>query len=203
MPENPVKALLFDMGGVVLDVDFEKVLAQWATHSLLTLDEIRERFSLDEPYQQHERGQISGETYFDHLRSHLQLTGSNDDIEKGWNAIFGNELTEALDAIDTVRERYRCFGFTNTNTIHQQYWERCFPRIRRSFDKLFVSSEIGLRKPDADAFSYIFEDISVTPEQVLFFDDSRENINGARRLGVQCVLVDSPTVVPDTLLNLT
>lgn len=63
-----------------------------------------------------------------------------------------------------------------------------------------MSSEIGLRKPDAEAFQFILNDISVKPNELLFFDDSAENIEGAKRLGIQSVLVtDSESAV--TALN--
>ena len=199
MNQSTVKALLFDMGGVVLDVDFNSVFSHLAVFSALPEADIKQQFTMDEHYRQHEKGLISGAEYFHYLRQQLQLTASDADMEIGWNAIFGQELTAALDAIDQVRGRYRCYGFTNTNAIHQAYWETHFPRIRRSFDHLFVSSEIGLRKPDAVAFAYILECAELEAENILFFDDSLENIEGARRLGLQCVLVDSPYAVSDAL----
>ncbi|MFT5894872.1 MAG: FMN phosphatase YigB (HAD superfamily), partial [bacterium] len=123
-----VDALLFDLGGVVLEVNFEKVFEHWAKTSNLAIGQIKEQFAMDEAYQLHEKGLISGTQYFAHLRSSLNLTADDVALTAGWNAIFGNEINLALDAIDQVRDRYRCYGFTNTNAIHQEYWEREHPR---------------------------------------------------------------------------
>lgn len=199
MKNSVVKALLFDMGGVVLEVDFNKVFDQLARLSELPESEIRARFTMDGPYCQHEKGLISGEEYFKHLRTQYRITATDAQMEAGWNAIFGQEITPALDAIDLHRSRFRCYGFTNTNVVHQSYWDKHFPRIRQSFDHLFVSSEIGLRKPDPEAFAHILEYVDVEPGNVLFFDDSPENIEGARQVGLQCVLVDNPCAVSDAL----
>lgn len=199
MQKPTIKALLFDLGGVVLEVDFQKVFKSLVSLSTLDEDEIKARFKMDEPYQQHERGQIEGSAFFEHLRKSLQLTATDDEMSTAWNDIFGEEMTTSLDAIDRVRSKIPCYGFSNTNRTHQIYWEHHYPRISRTLEKLFVSSEIGLRKPDAEAFEYILKEIAVEPEELLFFDDTLENIEGAERLGIQTVLVSSAESVVSAL----
>ena len=193
------KALLFDMGGVVLGVDFKRVFKFWESFSALDTAQMHARFTMDEAYEQHEKGQLDGLDYFAHLRAILQLDGSDSEMVAGWNAIFGSEISETLDAISIVRSKVPAYGFTNTNKIHQEYWEKNFPRVRSSFEQLFVSSEIGLRKPDAEAFEYVLDTISVKPGELLFFDDSQENIEGANKLGIQTVLVTNPASVKTAL----
>ena len=190
-----IKALLFDMGGVVLTVDFPRVFKSWAEISNLNEAQITSRFKMDEHYQRHEKGTIEASDYFEHLRSTLELTGTDDEIIAGWNAIFESEITPSIDAITSVNKTIPTFGYTNTNRTHQIYWENLFPRIPTLFQKLFVSSEIGYRKPDAEAFHFILNEISVDPEELLFFDDSLENIEGAQKIGIQTVLVTDPESV--------
>lgn len=202
MQKPTTKALLFDMGGVVLGVNFEQVFKSWASLSNLDEAEIKARFTMDEPYQQHERGTIDAPRYFEHLRGTLQLSGSDDEILAGWNSIFGSEITQSLDAIDSVTNNIPAYGFTNTNRAHQVYWEHHHPRIHQTFKKVFISSEIGLRKPDAEAFHYILNEIAIAPEEMLFFDDSLENIEGADKLGIQTVLVTGPDSVISALARL-
>lgn len=197
-----IEALLFDMGGVVLEVDFGKVFQAMEGLSALPVERIRELFSMDEAYQQHERGLLGGAEYLQHLREQLQLDASDADIIAAWNSIFGEELTPVLDAIEQISHRYPCDGFTNTNLIHQLYWDKQHPRIRQTFRHLFVSSEIGLRKPDADAFDYISKSIGTPLENILFFDDTLENLEGAARVGMQTVLVESQQSVIDALNKL-
>ena len=202
MTPQPVEALLFDMGGVVLEINFDKVFESMTRFSALPMQEIRERFSMDEAYQLHEKGMISGCEYVDHLRKQLKLEASDADIIEAWNAVFGDEITLVLDAIEQISARFPCDGFTNTNMIHQQYWDNEHPRIRKSFRHLFVSSEIGLRKPDADAFEYISQFTGTALQNILFFDDTLENIEGAKRAGLQTVLVESTQSVIEALNKL-
>lgn len=202
MPNSAIKALLFDLGGVVLEVDFNKVFKSWESMSCLNEAQIKSKFTMDEHYQQHERGQIDATVFYEHLRQTLALTASDTEMDSAWNAIFGQQITASLDAIDIARAKFPTYGFSNTNQTHQRYWEHHFPRLTNSFDKLYVSSEIGLRKPDAQAFEFILNDIAVSPKELLFFDDSIENIEGAERLGIQTVLVSSSDSVVDALNKL-
>jgi len=103
-------------------------------------------------------------------------------------------MSTSLDAIDAIREKIPTYGFTNTNQTHKIYSEHHFPRIQNTFKKLFVSSDIGLRKPEAKAFEYILNDISVEPHELLFFDDSVENIEGAKLLGIQYTFGNSELI---------
>ena len=202
MNKSSIKALLFDLGGVVLEVNFQRVFKSWAAMSALNQNEIKSLFKLDEHYQQHERGQINASVFFEHLRQSLQLTATNDEMTHAWNSIFGKEMTASLDAIDVIRSKLPAYGFSNTNRTHQIYWEHHYPRIPNTFEKLFVSSEIGLRKPDAEAFEFILNELSLGPNEVLFFDDTQENIEGAKRLGIQTVLVSGADSVVSALSDL-
>lgn len=202
MQKSTIKALLFDLGGVVLEVNFQQVFNSWAAMSALDESEIKARFKMDQHYQQHERGQIEAPVFFEHLRDSLQITASDDEMTKAWNHIFGNEMTTNLDAIDAVRNTLPTYGFSNTNKTHQLYWEHHFPRIANTFEKLYASSEIGMRKPDAEAFEFILKELSLKPNELLFFDDSPENVEGAERLGIQTVLVDNSDSVVSALSKL-
>ena len=196
---STVKALLFDMGGVVLTVNFDRVFQAWAEFSTLDAQTIKSRFKMDYHYQQHEIGKINSAEYFDHVRKTLLLSATDSEIAEGWNAIFGTEISECLDAIDSIRNTIPVYGYTNTNRAHQIYWEQQFPRIHNTFEKVFISNEIGLRKPDAEAFEYVLEQIGIQAEALLFFDDTAENIEGAKQLGIQTALVTDPDSVLSVL----
>ena len=73
MAASRIEALLFDLGGVVVEIDFNRAFAHWQSISRLSLAELKAAFTFDAPYQRHERGEISALEYFAHLAQHLQL----------------------------------------------------------------------------------------------------------------------------------
>ena len=201
-PQGPIQALLFDLGGVVMDIDFNRALAHWQPMSRLSLADLKAAFTFDLPYQRHERGEISAAEYFEHLALHLQLDNDLVRIAEGWNSIFINEITETLHMIEAVRAKLPCYAFTNTNAAHQAAWTARFPAVARAFERVFVSSEIGHRKPDRSAFEFVAQSIGVPVGSILFFDDTLANVEGALAAGLAAVHVRGPADVKAALQRL-
>ncbi len=203
MKNSPrVDALLFDLGGVVIDIDFDRAFRIWEPYSTLTFAEIKSHYLMDRAYQRHERGEISGSTYFDYLRKHLDLDASDVEIEVGWNAIFVGEIEQTVKQIRQIKQQIPCFAFSNSNSTHQAKWMIDYADLVGLFERIFVSSDMGLRKPEKAAFDAISEAIEIPHSAVLFFDDMLENVEGARNAGLQGVHVRSPADVNEALQGL-
>lgn len=187
-----VQALLFDLGGVVLEIDFNRAFAHWEPVSRLSFEEIKARFAFDAAYQQHERGEISAAQYFGHLCHTLQLQSGHAHVAEGWNAIFTGVIGETLAMIQAARKQWPCYAFTNSNAAHQAAWSTMFPELVQAFDRIFVSSDMGCRKPERQAFEHIAREIGVDADAILFFDDLAENVAGAAKAGLQPVHVQGP-----------
>jgi glucose-1-phosphatase len=195
----PVHAVLFDLGGVILAIDFDRALAAWAPHSRLTPERLRETFLWDEPFLQHETGRLSNEGYFAHVRQVLELDCDAATVQDGFNAILVAEIEETTRLVEQVRRRVPCYAISNTNDAHMAQMRRAFPGLLPRFDHVFASHEIGHRKPQPAAFEHVLREIGLPAAQVLLFDDLPANIEGARALGLQAVLVRSPADVRDGL----
>lgn len=200
-PQN-IAGLLFDLGGVVFEIDFDRALQTWSKWTSLPIEEIYNRFDMDEAYEQHERGEIQASEYFAHLRNVLELDANDSEIALGWNAIYLEEIAETVNCILTVKEKLPCFAFTNSNPTHQAYWTVAYPRVVESFHQIFVSSELGLRKPDREAFEAISNVTGVCLDRMLFFDDTEENVNGARAAGMQAIHVTAHSDVKNALADI-
>lgn len=191
MNTDKITALLFDLGGVLVEIDFKLAFRHWQTISSLSAAEMESIFHFDRAYEQHERGEIDAKTYFAHLRSKLKLAGSDEEIAAGWNAIFIATIPETLAAIAQINSTLPCYAFTNTNAAHQAAWESMFPEVSPLFKQVFSSWQLGLRKPEQRAFAAVVEAIGVSPSSILFFDDTLENITEAKRAGLATVHVRS------------
>ena len=193
------QALLFDLGGVLIDVDFNRAIEVWAPYSSLSVNDLMRTLAVDVAYQQHERGEITAAKYFNHLAATLKLDATLAEIEQGWNAIFIGEITEARLLVESVCATIPCYSFTNTNATHTAIWRAQFPQITRLFERIFTSHEMGLRKPERAAFEHIVQSTGIPASSILFFDDLLENVEGAKDAGLQSVLVRSPADIASSL----
>lgn len=199
MPIHSAEALLFDLGGVLLEIDFDRAIGAWAPYSALPADVLRKTFKHDVQYERHERGEITAMEYFAYLATTLRLTASFEQIEQGWNAIYVGEILQTRELVESMRRVLPCYGFTNTNASHMATWSKLFPGVLGAFDRVFASHQLGLRKPERAAFDRVCALTSTSAGSILFFDDVAENVQAAEDAGLQGVLVKSPEDVAAAL----
>src|SRR5450631_778107 len=196
-------ALLFDLGRVVLDIDFGKVMASWAGHAACEPAQLAARFSSrDEIFRRHETGEISDAEFFEYLRASLGIAISDTQFLEGWNAIFSGEMPGIAPMLARAAKRLPLYAFSNTNAPHVEHFSQAHADVLGHFRELFLSSSIGLRKPDAAAYDHVVKAIGIPAERIVFFDDLAENIEGARARGLTAVHVTSPDDVAHALAAL-
>jgi putative hydrolase of the HAD superfamily len=195
-------ALLFDLGRVVIDIDFTKVLASWAGHAGREPSDLAALFAADENYFHHERGTISDEAFFDSLRGKLGIAITDEQFLEGWNATFVGEMDGITPLLARASQHLPLYAFSNTNRAHVATFTETYADVLKYFREVYLSSTIGLRKPDAEAFYHVVKAMGVPASRVVFFDDLAENILGARASGLKAVHVTSTADIADTLTAL-
>jgi putative hydrolase of the HAD superfamily len=195
-------ALLFDLGRVVLDIDFSKALACWAGHAGCMPSDIAARWAIDESYHHHERGTISDEAFFEGLRRSLGIAITDAQFLDGWNAIFAGEMEGIAPLLERAAGHFPLYVYSNTNRAHVAHFTRIHAHTLKPFRELFYSSSIGMRKPEIAAFDHVVKAMGVQASRVVFFDDLAENVESARSLGIKAVQVKSSRDVADALTAL-
>jgi glucose-1-phosphatase len=195
-------ALLFDLGRVVLDIDFNRTLSCWAAHAGCEPAHLLARFTRDDAYHRHERGEIDDASYFSALRASLGVELSDAQFLEGWNAIFAGEIPGIAEHLARAKKRLPLYAFSNTNGAHVDHFSVAHAEILGHFREIFLSSTIKLRKPDAAAYDHVIKAIGVPASRIVFFDDLAENIEGARARGLIAVHVTSPRDVAQALAEL-
>jgi len=195
-------ALLFDLGRVVLDIDFNKAISCWAGHAGCEPAQLVGRFVHDDIYQRHERGEIDDAEFFAGLRTSLGVGLSDTQFLEGWNAIFTGETPGIAALLARAAKHLPLYAFSNTNAAHVAHFSQSYADVLGHFRKIFLSSSIGLRKPDAGAYDHVVKAVGVPAHRIVFFDDLAENIEGARARGLMAVHVTSPDDVADALAAL-
>ena len=99
-------------------------------------------------------------------------------------------------------KRMPLYAFSNTNPAHVAHFSLAYAGVLSHFREIFLSSSIGLRKPDAEAYDHVIKAIGVPASRILFFDDSAANIEGARARGLCAIHVTSTDDVARALTAL-
>lgn len=199
---HSVDVLLFDIGRVVIDISFDEVMARWAADAGCAPADLAKRFIVDDSFKHHEIGRIDDAAFFDNLRTSLGIGLSDAQFLEGWNAIFTGAMPGIAPLLARAAKRMPLYAFSNTNPAHVAHFSVAYADLLSHFRTVFLSSSIGLRKPDAEAYDHVVKAIGVPASRILFFDDSAANIEGARARGLHAVQVTSTDDVAKALAAL-
>jgi len=199
---NSVDVLLFDIGRVVLDISFDRVMARWAEHAGCAPADLAGRFVVDDSFKHHEIGKVDDAAFFANLRRSLGIDLTDAQFLEGWNAIFTGEMPGIAPLLATAARRLPLYAFSNTNPAHVAHFSVAYADVLSHFRDVFLSSAIGLRKPDAEAYDHVVKAIGVPASRILFFDDTAANIEGARARGLRAIHVTSTDDVARALAAL-
>jgi HAD superfamily hydrolase (TIGR01549 family) len=192
-------ALLFDLGRVVLDIDFDKTLACWAGHAGCEAAHLAKRLVPDDNFRRHEKGEIGDAEFFAGLRQSLGIELTDIQFLEGWNALFAGEMPGIAPLLARAAQRLPLYAFSNTNRPHVEHFSKVHADVLGHFREIYLSSTIGLRKPDAQAYDHVVKAIGVPAQRIVFFDDSAANIEGAQARGLTAVHVTSSDDVANAL----
>jgi putative hydrolase of the HAD superfamily len=203
---DKIEALLFDLGRVVIDIDVARVHARWAELSGVAVDDIvrrsRERIAGSDAFHAHERGEISDAVFFAHLRHALDVDLTDAQIADGWNAMLVGEIAGIRPVLARAQQALPLYAFSNTNAAHHACWSVRFADLLAPFRKIYVSNELGARKPDEAAFRAVATGMGVAPQRILFFDDMAANVAGAEASGLRAVRVTAVADIERALTEL-
>ena len=203
-PLSPGSAdvLLFDIGRVVIDISLDRVVDVWAGHAGCAPADLTNRFVVNDHFKHHETGKIDDAAFFESLRASLGIGITDDQFLEGWNAIFTGEMPDIAALLARAARHLPLYAFSNTNGAHVAHFSVVYAPLLGHFRQIYLSSTIGLRKPDKAAYDHVVNAIGVEASRILFFDDSAENVEGARASGLQAVHVTSSRDVADALAGL-
>jgi len=190
---------IFDLGNVLFEVKWEGCSKKLAEMTGSDATELQSRFTFDQTLAEFEKGQIEPKEYHQHFCEQLEVKVSFEQFRECWQDIYGDVIQEVADAITQLAGKLQLVAFTNSNVLHNEVWPKLYEEAVSSFDRVFVSSDMGMRKPEQEGFEHIFEEMRAQPEEVLFFDDLDKNVEAALMLGMTAFVVDHPRVVPIAL----
>jgi putative hydrolase of the HAD superfamily len=197
--QKSFKAAIFDLGGVVFSISLDPVIQSWARSIGCQPQEIAAKFRIGSHYERFEIGEISPAQYRAHVHDVLGARLSDEDFDQGWNSIYLKLLPGIESLLEQLRQTLRLVALTNTNEIHAKEWRSRYSDILTYFEKVFTSYEIGARKPDPECFQIVLDYLDLDPGEVVFVDDSLENVRGAEAVGIKGITATTSFEIAERL----
>lgn len=195
-----MKYFVFDLGGVLsVPMVSKKLYGQikWK----VSYDEFLDKFNNSAESIKVHKGEISTKEFFEYLKRYM-----NDNITlEEFKNIYVNNNEFFNDTIETIKKLknlgYKVYLLSNLKEIDYEKFIKHFDVS--IFDEMFLSFKLGMLKPNDDIYQYVINKLNTKPENIYFFDDNKENVDGAIRNGINAYQVTGETVkkVVEGILN--
>jgi putative hydrolase of the HAD superfamily len=189
---RPMKytAVIFDLGGVIIHIDYKATIRAFEDLGHSDFHNVYSQAQQAGLFDDLETGKISGQRFVNELLPYLKVGTSPNKVVSAWNAMIGSVPKERLALLQKVREKYPIYLLSNTNELHMHAVHRSWNTASEKpmsdyFNHIYLSHEIGMRKPNVDIFEYVCRENSLNPSETLFIDDSIQHIEGAKSCGLQ------------------
>jgi putative hydrolase of the HAD superfamily len=185
-----IKNIIFDLGGVILNIDFKKTNDAFHSLGLENFGQHINQFHITDLFLQYETGQIDDIEFIESVAKLSDKPMSHDDIIDAWNALLLDFPPERINLLKRIKSKYRTFLLSNTNSIHlKEFQQRLHNEqgvyLEDLFEKAYYSHVVKLRKPHADIFNLVLKENNLEPSETLFIDDTESNFAEAKKLGIQ------------------
>lgn len=197
MKEKAFDAVIFDLGGVIINIDYERTINEFKKLGSIHFIEMYSQASQSGVFDLFETGKISSQRFINELLPYLNQGTSPNKVVAAWNAMILNVPEKKIELLERLRANMPIYLLSNTNEIHLQAVNRQWSKVsdypmHHYFNKVYLSHEIHLRKPTKEIFEYVCRDQTLDAGRTLFIDDSIQHIDGALSCGLQALHLKDP-----------
>ena len=196
-----VDFFVFDLGNVIIDIDYNRTFQLIKSMIPQSLHNRVDTFYQTDFHQAYEKGWIDSPAFRNEVRAYFHQDWSDSEVDGLWNSLLGKIPAYRIDLIKKLKQNHRVGVLSNTNEIHIQgvnailQAEFQLDNFHSLFDRVFYSHEMGMAKPSEEIYRQLVMELDTQPEKILFFDDLKVNVEGAKDVGIQAVQVTSPQVL--------
>lgn len=190
-----IKNIIFDLGGVLLNIDFDKTKNAFEKLGIQHFDSLYTKETANPVFESLETGHLSDHDFYAALQQHCNPGTSFLQIQEAWNDILVGFREESVAHLSVLKERYNLYLLSNTNSIHHAEFTKMFsreidgPPFDDRFTTAYYSHTLQRRKPYPETYLYVLGASGLHAGETLFIDDARANIEGAAQAGLQTRLL--------------
>jgi putative hydrolase of the HAD superfamily len=195
-----IEAILFDLGGVLVEVAGMERLLHWS-RALPDMPTMWTRWLASPAVRSYETGRSSREAFAQGVIEEFGLDVDTSTFLAEFALWPRRMFPDSGELLDILRSRFRIASLSNTNELHWERYERDWA-LPGHFDANFPSFAVGRIKPDADYFEHVLASLGLAPQQALFVDDVQLNVDAAARIGLVARRAVGTQGVRDALADL-
>ncbi|WP_294671209.1 HAD family phosphatase [uncultured Fluviicola sp.] len=196
MINNSKEAIIFDLGGVLLNLDYDLTEKAFISLGMANFGESYSQLQQVNLFDRYEIGEISSFHFVNRLLDLLPPGTTANQVVHAWEAMILDFPAERLRFLEELSGKYRLFLLSNTNDLHIDAVRRSLEKtvghknLEQYFEKTYFSSAVGMRKPDSRIFEFVCSENNLDPAKTIFIDDSPQHIEGAKLAGIEAFLLE-------------
>lgn len=193
-----IKNIIFDLGGVILNIDYHLTIDAFKALGVANFDSLFTQAEQIGLFDQMDTGTISPQEFREGIRELCRLPLSDKEIDTAWNAMLLDFPPRRLSLLERAHKHYKTFLLSNTNAIHLESYNQILrntfdlDNLSQFFHNEYYSHLIHMRKPHAEPFELILNENGLNPQETIFIDDSIQHVEGAKKLGILAFHLDIP-----------
>jgi len=197
---NPIRNIIFDLGGVILNINPQLTVEAFRSLGWRNFYEENNQSRGKELFYSLESGSSSPEVFRDNVRKMIDIQRNDEEIDAAWAAMILDIPADRIRYLEELKKSYRLFLLSNTNEIHRIKFHRDFETdfgysLYDLFEHNFYSHEMGMRKPNPQIYIQALTEAGLEPEETLFIDDMEENIEAAKTTGMKVLHIQPGTLM--------
>ncbi len=202
------KNLIFDIGDVIVDIDYITTIGEFQKLSAVDFSEIVSYNKQNRIFDLFETGKITAQHFRNELKQFLKAGTSDEEITRAWNSILIHYPEQKISLLKELKTRYKTFALSNINEIHvlsinqaakQKFGADDFGSF---FHHAYYSNEVGFRKPEKEIYEFVLQKENLNADDTFFVDDKAENVEAAKTLGIHAYQLTDRNKLNDLLLDL-
>jgi len=202
MIDEKIEAIIFDFGGVIINIDYNATIQAFKDLGITDFEGLYSQAAQSDLFNDIETGRISAQQFINGLLQLLPSGTTTHQVVRAWNAMILDIPSERIDLLLSLKNKYQIYLLSNTNSLHIEdalrKWNIVSDRtIDTIFDHVYLSHEMGMRKPDLEIFESVCNEQGLNLETTLFIDDSIQHIDGANKLGLNTYHLKEGTELHD------
>jgi epoxide hydrolase-like predicted phosphatase len=196
-----IKTLIFDLGGVILDLSVDHTLEALAHLSRLEKEKVIAIYHSEATFELYEKGLVDDGDFRSFIRKVYNANATDEEIDRCWNAMLRGIPAVKLQLLSRLMKSYQVILLSNTNNIHLAFINNSIlpdfgvASLDPFFHHTYYSHLMKMRKPDAEIFEKVLSNHNLNPAETLFLDDNKLNIEGANAVGIKTVHVYKPELI--------